>query len=182
MNTINLFPTSVYVTFCNLDLQELESKCYEHQKLHPSTTISNVGGYQGHKFSYEPLVDIIAKSFPQKENKKLQEFSSNMWVNINKQGDWNDIHDHDPYAGTALSGVFYVKTPKNCGRIRFYDPRDTITKAPDMKYYNDGDSYYYFDPEPNLLIIFPAWLKHMVEPNNSAENRISISFNIKFKY
>ena len=105
-----------------------------------------------------------------------------MWVNINKTGDYNEIHDHNPYDGTALSGVFYVKTPANCGRIRFYDPRPFITKAPDMQYYNDGNTYHYFDPEPNMLLIFPAWLKHMVEPNKSNEDRISISFNIKLLY
>lgn len=180
MRTLDLFPTQIHLSTCDLDLNDLENACYEHKNKNKSAVISNKGGYQGHNFYYEPLIEQIATCFPQRDDKKLKEFSSNMWVNINKKGDWNDIHDHDPYAGTALSGVFYVKTPVNCGKIRFYDPRQFVTKAPDMKYYNDGNHYHYIDPQPNLLIIFPGWLKHSVEPNLSDQDRISVSFNIKF--
>lgn len=78
-----------------------------------------------------------------------------------------------------MSGVFYVTTPKDCGRLRLFDPRPFIIGAPDMKYYNDGNNYHYFDPTPNLLVMFPGWLKHDVEPNLSDEERISIAFNFR---
>ena len=47
-----------------------------------------------------------------------------------------------------------------------------------MRYYNDANTYHWFTPVPNTLIMFPAWLEHDVEPNQSQEERISISFNI----
>jgi hypothetical protein len=44
------------------------------------------------------------------------------------------------------------------------------------------ESYHYFDPEPNLMILFPSWLKHDVEPNQSDEERISVAFNFVVDY
>ena len=34
-----------------------------------------------------------------------------------------------------------------------------------------------FEPKAGRLIMFPAWLTHCVDPNNSKDIRISISFN-----
>ena len=47
-----------------------------------------------------------------------------------------------------------------------------------MRYYNDANTHHWFAPVENTLIMFPAWLEHDVEPNQSQEERISISFNI----
>ena len=30
-----------------------------------------------------------------------------------------------------------------------------------------------------MLVIFPAWIEHMVHPHHGSENRISIAINIK---
>ena len=35
----------------------------------------------------------------------------------------------------------------------------------------------YIDPIPGRIIMFPAWLWHSVEPNESNDIRISVSFN-----
>jgi hypothetical protein len=31
-----------------------------------------------------------------------------------------------------------------------------------------------------MLVIFPAWIDHMVHPHRGAEDRISLAINIKF--
>ena len=182
MNELNLFPTKVYTMDCNLNLEQIKGQIYNHARSVESTILSNVGGYQGHEFENKDLWNLIAQSIPQVSEKPLKEITGNMWVNINGNGDYNEIHNHNPFLGTALSGVFYVQTPPNSGRIRFYDPRKHYCNAADMLYYNNGYTFHYIDPRPNLLIIFPGWLDHMVETNNSNEDRISISFNIKFEY
>jgi len=33
--------------------------------------------------------------------------------------------------------------------------------------------------ETNDVLIFPGWLKHRVQPNNTNEERIVMTFNIK---
>ena len=182
MKTLNLFPTNIFIDYLSLDLKTLEKEIIEYSQKQESVCISNIGGYQGHGYFNKTLFHYIAKNLPTNLDKPLKEITSNMWININKTGDYNGMHDHNPYQGTALSGVFYVKTPKNCGRIKLYDPRQFVTNAPDMAYYNNSNTFHYFDPEPNMLLIFPGWLKHLVEPNQSSEPRISIAFNIKLIY
>lgn len=178
---LNLFPTRVYSVRLDLNIDEVYQAVKQFELIKPSSIISNRGGYQGHGFEYQPLVDSVIDAIPVREDKPEIKGEFNFWVNVNKKGDYNDVHDHNAYGGTFLSGVYYVKTPANCGRLRLFDPRPFVTGAPDMKYYNDGDNYHYFDPEPNLLVMFPGWLKHDVEPNQSDEERISIAFNLRVR-
>ena len=37
------------------------------------------------------------------------------------------------------------------------------------------------DPKPGLMVIFPSWLYHYVNPFHGAGERISIAFNINLK-
>ena len=53
---ISLFTTKiVYIDNCNLNLENLERKCRNHMATEPSSTRSNVGGYQGHYFDDNEL-------------------------------------------------------------------------------------------------------------------------------
>jgi len=182
MTKLDLFPTHVYSHQCSLNVDDMYLKIKEFQLDNKSVVVSNRGGYQGHGFYYQPLVDEITKLLPVRQDKPEIKGRLEFWVNVNKQYQWNDIHDHNPYAGTMISGVYYVKTPPKCGRLRLFDPRWFTTNAPDLRYFNDGNSYHYFDPEPNLMILFPSWLKHDVEPNQSDEERISVAFNFVVDY
>lgn len=176
---ISLFSTKIiYIDNCNLNLENLERKCRNHMATEPSSTRSNVGGYQGHYFDDNQLYTLIERSIPSIQDKPIKKYKYGAWVNVNGLGSYNERHNHDPHAGTFMSGVFYVKCPEGSGRIRFYDPRPHVNTSPDMKYYNGGDTYHWFPPIPNTLIMFPAWLEHDVEINRSQEERISISFNI----
>lgn len=174
----DLFFTTIYSKVLNLDLNDLLHEINVFRSVQTSKSFSNYGGYQAHNFNYQPLTDAIASNVPLREDKPEIKVKMEFWVNVNNYGDYNIIHNHSPHEGTFLSGVFYVKTPSNSGRIRFYDPRSFIVDAPDMRYYNDSSSFYYYNPEPNLLILFPGWLYHDVEPSKSHEERISIAFNL----
>jgi len=176
-----LFSTNIIVKKCNLDVKDLEIRCRLFQEKNLSVQYSNRGGYQGHGFNDDNLIKEISHSIPQRDDKPIKEYKFFTWVNINQPGSWNERHNHNPHAQTFLSGVFYVKVPKNSGRIRLFDPRSHINTAPDMVYYNDGNTYHWYEPEENMLLIFPSWLEHDVEVNNSREERISIAFNVKIK-
>lgn len=178
MTIAELFPTLLFIEYCNFDLNLIESKCREFQCKTKSESISNKGGYQGHGFIDDELNKKIIDSIMRVPDKQISNLSISSWVNINPPGSWNERHSHDPHSGTFLSGVFYVKTPKDSGNIRFYDPRQNISTSSDMKYYNNGYNIQWYAPEPNMLLIFPPWLEHDVEMNRSHEDRISISFNI----
>ena len=109
---------------------------------------------------------------------KTQEVNiSNMWAIINTKGSLNQKHHH---SNSDLSAAYYVSAEKNCGDIVFYDPRPaTVYKHPIAKKPNIlNATINSINPEPGMLILFPSYLEHSVEPNLSDHKRIVISFNL----
>ena len=102
-----------------------------------------------------------------------------MWFNINLYKDINSFHRH---GGADISGVYYIKTPNDCGNIIFEHPATDLfdyyflNRPQELNAYNS--STWWMSAEVNMLYLFPGWLKHSVEANkNKTEERISISFN-----
>ena len=157
-----------------IDNSLLVDYCLEFEKNNPSAQKSNQGGYQSSNLSFDNLEismlisDIEWKLREAHENPLVV---SNLWFNINRYKDSNlpHLHPHSMY-----TGVYYVKTPKDCGVLKLEHP------ALDLLYhYQLGNIVTYFQMEPieKMLYIFPSWIKHYVSPNNNTEERISISFN-----
>jgi uncharacterized protein (TIGR02466 family) len=102
---------------------------------------------------------------------------SNMWAIINKKGSLNQKHHH---SNSDLSAAYYVTASENCGDIIFYDPRPAavynhpIPKKPNIL----NATINSISPEPGMLILFPSYLEHSVDPNISEHKRIVISFNL----
>lgn len=111
------------------------------------------------------------------------------WANINRLGDYHNLHNH-PHSW--LSGTYYVSVPEhdslppgrddrtpNC--ISFYDPRP---QANMNAIRGDGqvDPEHRVRPEPGMLLLWPAFLHHLVHPNLSHEPRISVSFNVVLRW
>ena len=102
---------------------------------------------------------------------------SNMWAIINKKGSLNQKPLH---SNNDLSAAYYVTAEENCGDIIFYDPRPaTIYKHPIAKKPNIlNATINSISPEPGMLVLFPSYLEHSVDPNLSEQKRIVISFNL----
>lgn len=117
------------------------------------------------------------------------EFGVQGWANVNRLGDYHNLHNH-PHAW--LSGTYYVQVPTtedvppgrndrtpNC--ISFYDPRpqaNMLAIADDPQV----DPEYRVTPTAGLLLLWPAFLHHSVHPNLSHTPRISVSFNVVLKW
>ena len=100
-----------------------------------------------------------------------------IWAIINEKGASNERHHHD---NSALSAAYYVRAPKNCGDIVFYDPRFAATyRYPKISKTNKLNSNIVsFQPKEGMLVLFPSYLQHSVNVNKTDEERIVISFNI----
>jgi uncharacterized protein (TIGR02466 family) len=112
------------------------------------------------------------------------------WPNINRRGDYHNLHNH-PHS--YLSGTYYVSMPAadefdstarsdlNPGSISFFDPR---AQANMLAIKGDGqvDAEYRVYPKAGMLLLWPAFLHHLVHPNLSDDLRISISFNVVLKW
>lgn len=91
-----------------------------------------------------------------------------MWAMVNTKHSYNAHHIHEG----LISGVFYLQTPKDCGRLILCNPAIRSQNHPIR------NKDYPIAPERLALILFPSWLEHYVEPSQTDEERIAISFNI----
>jgi uncharacterized protein (TIGR02466 family) len=186
-----LFPSIVTEVECNFYSfiqPSLIEWIYNYQKTTDGVVFSNRGGWQSPSDfylneSFDQFTDYILKNaLMSLKHYNLNFKLSNMWININKKGNYNVIHNHPI---SIISGVFWVKTPKNCGSLVFQSPHSFTQPsllrnidseiAKEQNYY---DSYSFF-PKEGTMILFPSDLLHGVEPNESEDDRISIAFNLQ---
>jgi uncharacterized protein (TIGR02466 family) len=108
-----------------------------------------------------------------------QVLTTGCWANVNAPGAAHRMHAHP---NNVLSGVYYVQVQDGADTINFHDPRaqaaimrPTVTE---LTAYNTDQVVV--SVNPGTLIVFPAWLPHSVDANQSERLRISISFNVMF--
>ena len=104
----------------------------------------------------------------------------NLWPNVNRPMEINKQHLH---AGVNFSFVYYIRIPKDSGKLVIVDPRVMRKMTHEhhlLKNIDDPKTKENItvDPVEGEFVIFPAYLEHYVEPNMSEEPRISISGNI----
>lgn len=80
------------------------------------------------------------------------------------------------------SGVYYVQVADGADTINFHDPRPQtgIIRPPVTELTAYNTDQVVVKVKPGMLILFPAWLPHSVNVNQSEAERISISFNVMF--
>ncbi len=107
-------------------------------------------------------------------------FALDGWANLLGPGDYNGPHHHP---NATWSGVYYLTgVPGSAplgGKIEFFDPRP----AAGMVYAAENmlQRRCLFAPRPGCMLVFPAWLQHMVHPFDGAGERASIAFNVTVK-
>ena len=180
------FPTLIYAEDFKLDTNQMAQNITQWSKEDKGIIKTNVNGWHSTtdmhtKPEYKPLVDELFRMIHQVFKEEFLEERvalGNMWANINPPGGYNKAHVHP---NAVFSGVYYVKTPSNCGRLVCNDPRPGIQTCMPNRIKGQPPKHLWrevhLQPQENRAIIFPAWLWHQVEPNQSTENRISVSFN-----
>lgn len=103
-----------------------------------------------------------------------ERFRLQAWINIHDRGGFNFLHVHE---GSLLSGSFYLKVPPGSGKLVFRDPRPGVVHGQIKGALPNGYSDVQLMPEAGLLVLFPCWLEHYVEPHEGDEPRIAIAFN-----
>ena len=186
MITEGFFPTLIYAEDFNLDTNQMAQNIIQWAKQDSGVTKTNVNGWHSktemhNKSEYKPLVDELFKMAHQVFNEEFLDGKpvlGNMWANINPPGGYNKPHVHP---NSLLSGVYYIKTPPNCGKLVCNDPRPGIQTCMPNRKKGEPPKHLWRDihlqPQENRAIMFPAWLWHSVETNQSNEKRISVSFN-----
>lgn len=172
----------------DFDLQDVIDYSYELKNESEGEKRSNYGGWHSSNVEtkegrLKPLFDEIQTRLDElhiqlgfKTTKKQS--IRDCWININYKNSQNVIHMHPR---SFFSGCFYVKVPENSGSIVFNTPMKTLSWVIHTNDIEVGNAYntsqVVIKPKTGMLLFFPSWLEHYVQPNESDEDRISIAFN-----
>lgn len=108
-----------------------------------------------------------------------------VWINLNDPDTVDQIHNNPPHlhANQFLSFVYYAKAHPGCGKLTLSTP-SSVQEYTMPRYMLSEDqnefncTRMYIHPQPGLLVAFPGYLMHHVDPNQSGHDRISIAYNI----
>lgn len=103
-----------------------------------------------------------------------QRFTLQSWINLHDHGGFNFLHMHE---GSLLSGSFYLSVPPQSGALVFRDPRPGVLHGAVKGPVPNGHCDIQLAPSDSLLVLFPCWMEHYVEPHDGNEPRICIAFN-----
>ena len=180
------FPTTIYAKDIKIDNDLLINCIVDMSKKDKGLKKTNMNGWHSKNLDpsykeFHPLVDelyIMQNEIYQEEWLDKKPMLGNLWANLNPPGAYNRPHIHP---NSLWSGVYYIKAPKNCGHLKIDDPRASAAMLrPRQK---DGEKparlfrETHYEPIAGRCIMFPSWLMHCVDPNNSNDIRISVSFN-----
>jgi uncharacterized protein (TIGR02466 family) len=101
------------------------------------------------------------------------------WATILTPGAEHKAHCHP---NNFLSGVYYLRTLAGADTINFHDPRNQtgILRPPVVELTAENTDQVVVRVKNGTLLVFPSFLRHSVDANESEEERISISFNVMF--
>ena len=191
--TENIFPVPIHIFNVNgfeKIQNDLIDYAYDLKNKEPKGVLfSNCGGWQSSCFLVNNENDILQSflmdclgEFP--PIKKSVDLIVSAWLNINPPNSYNSMHSHPD---CNLAGVLWIKTPKDCGNIVFQSPfdfqiyKEVESYTEEFKSQNKYFHKYNFIPIEGRIMVFPSHLEHQVKPNESKEDRISVSFNIRLK-
>jgi len=195
LEKITPFVTSIWKR--KLDIDEYTHKqiinyVYDLKNKNESNYISNYGGWQSRNFLH---IDTVLETLFEKMawvskqvmfDLGLEDYTlsiESFWFNINGKNHYNIAHIH---TGSSLSGVFYLKMPKEGGQIQFDRGDNQMWALPvETDFTKRGIaercSSISIQPKELEYVIFPSSLQHSVKPNIFDGDRISMAINCNLR-
>ena len=182
------FPTPIYILDIkdqNLNAQ-LERDVISWMNQDKGITRTNIKGWHSttnmhERPEFKRLVNALyeaQKKIYIEEHLESEPFLGNMWANVNPPGGMNRAHQHP---NSLWSGVYYIKAEKNSGHLKIDDPRAAASMVRPRQKSDKVPSRLWrethYEPIAGRCIMFPSWVMHCVDPNESNDIRISVSFN-----
>jgi len=179
-----IFPTPLYSDIVNGDklnhIQSEISNCIKKidveykddwGKTHQLSSLSGNIIEQYNLKHLEKHIDDCLKQYLEEINYvKYKEYRMKSWIAVFNPDDYGHQHDH---GNADISGVYYYRTSTKDGDIVFYNP----TVQANMSTVFVGNTWKH-KPMTGKLLMFPGYLRHEVQRNQTNETRISLSWNI----
>ena len=188
VKVIPLFSTPVVVTNIGRSFTKDELQlCITDILMMKTKNMSNHRSKEHYLFeSYNILKDIKNFCTDQLKNylKEIEGVDTDLaglritqsWMNKNKPSESHHLHTH---RNSYLSGVFYIRCLPN-DNINLRNPLLGIynnMEFPEKKITPWNTQGVIVSVKKGDLILFPSWVPHHVDANNTDKERISLSFN-----
>lgn len=201
----NLFPLSIYHARGGLT-NKVRNKLVSDidASIEASKSVDSKGAWTGdvngyhnihNSEEYAPVFDVFSKAI--QEYIKATGINPNMydyyytrsWGVRQKSDKIIEPHVH---AVSHLTGVYYPRVPVGSGSLvlgQYSAANELFESMYDESYYLDGTldptnplcaKFHTFDVKEDLLVLFPSKTPHKTTPNQSEQNRYSISTDILF--
>ena len=188
-DVMDLFPSPVYVVGMINNYDEIQEELTDaslscdysfFHNDHPTHYISDKGLFGN------ILEEKNCNKFIQELHRHIGQYASHIgfspqrcrietsWLSRFDKGHYAHIHHHGP---TDFSGVYYLKTTGDDGRIFFNSSNPHLETC--YPYTSLGNRVT-VRTQQGMLLLFPGWLQHGVETNTKDSSRITCSFNISF--
>lgn len=171
----------------NIDNKSIAEYCYKVKQEKPGVNISNRGGWHSGELitpipsALEQLFNeltVFVNDVPQRYMGTSNLILGNWWININGKYDYNEQHDHQ---NSVLSGTYYVQVPEeNMGNLMLHRGDNAeffLTSKVEREQTMANAMTIPCPVKESMFYLFPSWVKHSVERNNTDSERISIAFN-----
>lgn len=186
MNLEKWFANPIWFDFLDQNWNKIKDHCLQLEAQDKKNiSLSNIGGWHSPPLAYEtdivlkPLFDAIKiklSEICQQIDPRFEVEISSAWIIINRNEAYNAKHYHPQ---SALSGVIYISADSGSGDIAFI--RGDLKEHYPIHTFDSNlfDNEVTYRPEVGKLLVFPSWLYHYVNRNQSPETRISIAFNTR---
>ena len=189
MNVTSLFGIPLYFDKLNYnvvsDLETIDNLKYDiieegNFKISKNTKLLHNVEFQSLKNLIDKKINFYTKEIL-KVDQKINFFITTSWIVKFSKESFSNKHTH---SNSIFSGIVYLKTPKNCNRIRFYkDNRFHNISYPTLELnYTESNifnsDYWEYSPSEGDIYIFPSNLTHSVEKSMFEDTRISLAFNV----
>jgi uncharacterized protein (TIGR02466 family) len=190
-DVIPMFPTLVWKVLLKPELRDaIDAKALAAlEKLRRGLTTLEPGhGWQSEQTLHQrdefrelvSCVTSVAKSILRFLRIGQEDFEvTGCWATVLAAGAIHKTHSHP---NNFLSGVYYVRIHPGADAISFHDPRSQtrVIRPPVVELTSENTDQVVLRVTNGTLLMFPSYLEHSVDTNVSAEERVSISFNIMF--
>ena len=115
-----------------------------------------------------------------------------MWLNIQREGDFNPVHNHNCRSVSGISTFCWLTFPKQVMKTSREGKKGSSHKGMTYLHWNSTPSWankqFMFPgnvgllPTPGAIVMFPSWLEHVVYPFNGPGKRRSLASNINVKF
>lgn len=188
-NIINPFAPFIFKYHYDFDWENIKDRVYDSLMTTPNVSALEVGDSHSTLFeqAHPPHTWPELSKFFNWLNGPLTEVWNGMNYNwytkhTNYQNSWFNIHrnggetlEHQ-HAYTELVVTCYLQLPKDSGYIEFRDPLEYHKAHTPITH--EKELWKSVPAVTGDILIFPGWLKHRTQPNNTHNDRIVMTVNV----